>query len=107
MMNKSPIKEAAYELFFGSLSNPNRLAIINLLRNKRMNVSEICESTGFEQTMVSHNLKRLEKCGMVFGEKDGRFKFYRVNNKSIEPILSLIDQHMKQYCCNILGGHCK
>ena len=68
-----------------------------------MNVSEICESTGFEQTMVSHNLKRLEKCGMVFGEKKGRFKYYQVNHESIEPILNLIDKHMKRYCCKVLG----
>ena len=96
----------AYELFFSSLSNPNRLRIVNCLRRREMNVSEICIATGFEQTMVSHNLKRLERCGMVFSEKRGRFKYFKVNNDSIEPILKLIDGHMNKYCCKVLEN-CK
>jgi len=106
MIKQSLVKDAAYELFFTSLSNPNRLAILNAIRKKSRNVSEICTSTGFEQTMVSHNLTRLQRCGMVFAEKKGKFKFYRVNNESIEPILNLIDKHMNKYCCKILEGKC-
>jgi len=60
-----------YKFFFGALANPNRLQIINILRQGKKNVSEICDSTGFEQTMVSHNLKVLEHHGMVFMEKKG------------------------------------
>ena len=104
MKQKSSIKEAAYGLFFSSLGNPNRLKIINLLRKGQKNVSEICKETGFEQTMVSHNLKRLEHCGMVFSEREGKFKFFRVNNESIQPILDLIDKHMDNYCCKIIRG---
>ncbi|MBT4935643.1 winged helix-turn-helix transcriptional regulator [Candidatus Woesearchaeota archaeon] len=102
MTNKS--YNSAYELFFGSLSNPNRLEIINTLRTKSMCVTEVCEKTGFEQTMVSHNLKRLEKCGMVFVEQKGKHRYYSVNKKTITPLLSLIDAHMKKYCCKIVGG---
>ena len=61
---------ATYKLFFGSLANPNRLQIINALREGRQNISEICKATGFERTMVSHNLKRLERCGMITIEKE-------------------------------------
>ena len=102
MNNKSCLQDAAYELFFTSLSNPNRLKILNELRKKRMNVSEICKKTGFEQTMVSHNLKRLEHCGMIFSQKEGRFKYFQVNEESILPILNLIDKHMNQFCCKII-----
>jgi len=68
------------------------------------NVSEICRATGFEQSMVSHNLKELEYHGMVFMQKKGKFRYYSVNEKTITPLLELIDAHMKEYCCQILEG---
>lgn len=93
---------ATYELFFGSLSNPNRLQIINLLRAGPKNVNEICLALGFEQTMVSHNLKRLEKCGMVMVEVQGKFRFYTLNMKTITPLMELIDAHMSMYCSHVV-----
>jgi len=92
-----------YKFFFGALANPNRLQIINVLRRGKKNVSEICSTTGFEQTMISHNLKVLEYHGMVFMEKDGKYRVYSVNRKTIKPLLEFIDSHMEQYCCRILG----
>ena len=106
MIKKSTEKKAvmneAYGIFFTSLANTNRLKMINLLRKGRMNVAEICLKTGFEQTMVSHNLKRLERCGMVFPEKKGKFKYFSVNQKTIKPLLEMIDAHMKRYCCKLV-----
>lgn len=92
----------AYQLFFSTLANDSRLHIINTLRQKPLNVTEICQKTGFEQSMVSHNLKELEYHGMVFPERKGKFKYYKVNEKTIQPLLKLIDAHMKTYCCKIL-----
>ena len=91
-----------YKFFFGALANPNRLQIINILRQGKKNVGEICKATGFEQTMVSHNLKVLEHHGMVFREKEGKYRYYTVNKKTIKPLLEFIDAHMEEYCCKIL-----
>ena len=93
-----------YKLFFGSLANPNRLRIIITLRKEAMNVTEICKKLGFEQTMVSHNLKRLEQCGMVFAEQKGKNRYYSLNNKTIKPLMELIDKHTYQYCRHIVPG---
>ena len=54
--------------------------------------------------MVSHNLKVLEYHGMVFMEKDGKFRYYSVNKKTIKPLLEFIDAHMEEYCCKLLEG---
>jgi len=97
---KQPFK--AYNIFFTSLANPNRLQIINVLRTKERNVSEICEATGFEQTMVSHNLKRLERCGMVTPRQKGKYRYYTLNKKTIGPLMGLIDTHIKHNCCKLL-----
>ncbi|MBI2146729.1 winged helix-turn-helix transcriptional regulator [Candidatus Woesearchaeota archaeon] len=94
----------AYKLFFGTLANDSRLKIVNLLRHGSKNVTEICHATGFEQSMVSHNLKMLEYHGMVFVAKKGKFRQYSLNEKTIKPLVELIDAHMKQYCCKILEG---
>lgn len=96
--------DKAYQMFFGTLANKNRLNIVNSIRQGKKSVSEICQVTGFEQSMVSHNLKNLEYHGMVFKEKKGKFRYYSVNEKTIRPLLELIDTHMKQYCCKILEG---
>lgn len=96
-------KDDAYKLFFSSLANINRLKIINTLRRGKKNVGEVCKLTGFEQTMVSHNLRRLEKCGMVFCEQKGKHRYYAVNKETIMPLLKMIDKHMEKYCCHVLN----
>jgi DNA-binding transcriptional ArsR family regulator len=101
-MMKHSLEE--YRLFFSSLSNPNRLQIITLLRRGKKNVTEISNALGFEQTMVSHNLKRLERCGMVFKEKKGRHRYYMLNRKTITPLMDLIDAHIHHYCVKVLRG---
>ena len=97
---------AVYRLFFGSLSNSNRLKIINTLRDSNKNVTCICKDTGFEQTMVSHNLKRLQKCGMVFVKPNGKERVYSLNQETIKPLMELMDKHTSQYCVHVLDKNC-
>ena len=103
-MNSCKELSGAYGLFFGTMANDSRLKILNVLRHGSKNVSEICKATKFEQSMTSHNLKTLEYHGMVFVQRKGKFKYYRLNQKTIKPLIDLIDAHMKEYCCKILKG---
>lgn len=96
--------EKAYKIFFGTLANKNRLRIINLLRNDTKCVNEICKELDFNQTTISHNLKRLERCGFVFVKKKGKHRYYALNKKAIKPLMSLIDEHMHEYCEKIAMG---
>jgi len=92
----------AYKLFFGTLVSEPRLKIINLLRNGKKNVSEIKEELGTDQSSISHNLARLRKCGFVKSETEKKFRYYRLNEKTIKPLMGLIDKHMSQHCIHIL-----
>lgn len=103
-MKMDSYNKKANQLFFGTLANQSRLEILNVLRNGKKNVSEICKATQFEQSMVSHNLRELEYHGMVFKEKEGKYSYYNLNKKTIRPLLQLIDEHMKEYCCKIAKG---
>lgn len=107
MINKNISKKdlyGAYKLFFNTLSSEPRLKIINLLRKKKMNVSEIQEALGYEQSVISHNLKRLRICGFVSSNVKKKYRYYNLNKKTISPILALIDKHMEKNCLMIIKG---
>ena len=57
--------------FFSTLANPTRLAILEKLRGNPMNVTSLAEAIGQEQSMISHNLKTLERCNLVHSERKG------------------------------------
>lgn len=92
----------AYKLFLGTLVSEPRLKIINMLRDKKKNVSQISKELKMDQTAVSHNLKRLKTCGFVTSEVDKKFRYYKLNEKTIKPLMELIDKHMAGHCIHIL-----
>ena len=92
----------AYKIFFGTLVSESRLKIINLLRKGRKNVSQITASLNLDQTAVSHDLARLRRCGFVSVEIEGKFRNYSLNEKTIRPLMDIIDSHMSHHCIHIL-----
>lgn len=95
----------AYKIFFRTLVSEPRLKIVNLLRNKSMNVTEIIKTLKMNQTAVSHDLARLKKCGFVKSEIKGKFHYYKLNETTINPIMNLIDKHMSNNCIHILRSN--
>lgn len=93
----------AYKLFFGTLTSQSRLEILNLLRKSPKNVSEIQHKLKLERTIISHDLRRLKKCGFVNVEKQGKFRYYSLNEETIEPLMVIIDKHMDKYCRKIIA----
>lgn len=92
----------AYKLFFGTLVSEPRLKIINLLRKGKRNVSEIMSELKIDQTLVSHNLARLKRCGFVKTEIDGKFRYYKLDEETAVPLIDLINRHMSEHCIHIL-----
>lgn len=94
----------AYKIFFGTMVSESRLRIINLLRKGEKNVSEITSALKMDQTSVSHDLARLKNCGFIRPEVKGKFRYYSLNEKTIKPLMDLIDEHMVGNCIHILRG---
>jgi len=92
----------AYKIFFGTLVSKSRLRIINLLRKGKKNVSEIIDNLNMDQTAVSHDLARLRKCGFIISEIYGKYHYYSLNEKTITPLIEIIEKHMSKYCIHIL-----
>jgi DNA-binding transcriptional ArsR family regulator len=97
MAMKKGLSETCY-LFFSTLSNPTRLAILELLRDKPKNVTQISNALGQEQSMVSHNLKPLIRCCFVFTERRWRERVYSLNKETMESLFKVIENHVEKYC---------
>ena len=94
----------SYKIFFGTLVSEHRLKIINCLRKGKKNVSEIVSELKMDQSAVSHNLARLKQCGFVVMENKGKFRYYKLNEKTIRPLMEIIEKHMSGNCIHILNG---
>ncbi|MCW4050919.1 MAG: metalloregulator ArsR/SmtB family transcription factor [Candidatus Bathyarchaeota archaeon] len=103
MMVKQGITNLCYG-FFSTLANPTRLAIIETLSERPMSVTEIVESIGQEQSMVSHNLRPLVQCNFVQVRREGKHRIYTLNQETIEPLLETVQNHFEKYCGN--GVNC-
>lgn len=97
----------SHKLLLRAIANETRFAIISLLKEKPCSVGEIGEKLAFEQSRVSHNLKCLVDCGFVSAEQDGRNRIYTLDDKTVRPMLLLMEKHVERYknhlvACKIL-----
>jgi len=81
-----------------NFANPTNLEIIYLLQKGPMNVKTIVEKTGFEQSTVSHNLKKLSACNIITFEQKGRERLYSLNKETVIPLLKLVENHIETHC---------
>jgi DNA-binding transcriptional ArsR family regulator len=86
--------------FFSTLANPTRLAIIELLDEAPMSVTQMVESLGQEQSMVSHNLRPLVQCKFVKVARQGKSRVYSLNHETLDPVLQAVESHASKFCGN-------
>ena len=63
---------------FHALADPNRRAILSLVRNQRCAVGEIAVELGLSQQIVSHHLKVLRAADLVTGSRSGTRHLFAV-----------------------------
>ncbi|MBN1975925.1 MAG: winged helix-turn-helix transcriptional regulator [Anaerolineae bacterium] len=68
-----------YEDFARALADETRQAILELLTDQELNVSEIAAHFDLSQPTISHHLGLLRRAGVVLTQKKGRYVFYSVN----------------------------
>lgn len=94
---KRGLSETCY-MFFSTLSNPTRLGILEFLSDGPKNVTEISEALNQKQSMISHNLKPLERCGFVFSERRKKERLYSLNRETAEKLFKIFAYHAEKYC---------
>jgi len=78
---------------FKLLSHPMRLQIIYMLEQRTMNVSEIVETLGLEQSAVSHQLTLLRKGHLISTSQIGKMVCYSLNDSHILDIVTEALEH--------------
>ena len=89
------MKDSKYHHFFRNFSNPLKVDIIILLRDRKKSVTEISKELKVEQSKVSHALASLKCCSIVQMKTEGRKRIYSLNRKTILPLLKAIENNVK------------
>ncbi|MBL8311849.1 MAG: winged helix-turn-helix transcriptional regulator [Burkholderiales bacterium] len=76
--------------YFQALSEPTRLQILNLLREKERNVGELAELCGYTSANISRHLSLLMQHGLVSRESRGNSAYYRIADASIYELCDLV-----------------
>ena len=89
--------------FFSTLANLTRITILERLQDGPLNVSGLATLLGQEQSMISHNLKLLEKCNFISSERRGKEKYVFVNESTVPALFALVEAHAHD-SCNVRGA---
>src|SRR5205807_9608074 len=85
-----------------ALADPERLRIINCLREGPRNVTELSGLLQAEIVNVSHHLGVLRHAGVVLDEKQGRFVVYRLHPDVFTPGEGRpAAEHLDLGCCRL------
>ena len=75
-----------------AIAHPMRIAIIDLLNEKQLSVTEIYENLNIEQASASHHLNILKTKGVLSSKRDGKKIFYSLKNQTLTEIIECINR---------------
>ncbi|MEK6875362.1 MAG: metalloregulator ArsR/SmtB family transcription factor [Nanoarchaeota archaeon] len=71
-------------------SNPIRLEILNLLRDKEMSVTELIKMSKLSQSNISQHLSIMKSKDIVSSERTGKNIYYKLSNPKIIKAFDII-----------------
>ena len=90
MENLSPEALAQVAAYFQALSEPARLRLLNLLREKTHSVGELAEATGYSAANVSRHLALLAQHGVLAREVQGTSVYYSIADPAVYELCNLV-----------------
>ena len=85
------------------LAEPARLSILNSLRNRSMNVSELIDETGLSQANLSKHLQLLYTHGFVTRRRQRLWVFYEIADPSVFMLCDILCRQLKRHVA--VRGH--
>jgi DNA-binding transcriptional ArsR family regulator len=76
-----------------ALSSPVRVRLLGYLLSGPHSVSELIETTGWEQSAVSHQLRVLRDHGLVTVHRQGRLRVCAITDEHVATLLDAARQH--------------
>ena len=64
---------------FHALSDPLRLAVVELLRQQELCVCDLCDRLNVSQSKLSFHLKTLKEAALIRPRQEGRWIYYSLN----------------------------
>ena len=78
---------------FHALSEPLRVKVLQLLKNREICVCDLCDILDVSQSKLSFHLKSLKEANLVCARQEGRWIYYSLNQSQFE----FLQQHLAQY----------
>lgn len=79
------------ERIFRALSDPNRRAILGIVREGPRPVGEIAESAGLSQQTASHHLQVLQEAGLAVGTRSGTRHLFAIRSDGLVAARAFLD----------------
>jgi DNA-binding transcriptional ArsR family regulator len=76
---------------FDALGDPNRRAIVELMRESDRSVGELAAALPISRPAVSRHLRLLEEAGLVRGRVDGTRHIYRLDDEGIAALREYLE----------------
>ena len=82
-------------MLFEVLAEPNRRAILDLLRSEERAVGELVEALGLSQPAVSKHLRTLREAGLVAVRSDAQRRLYRLRPEPLRELDSWLSPYRR------------
>jgi len=80
------------------VGDETRVQILLALKKGERCVCEIIEELGKEQSLISHHLQALRRCGLICGRRNGKKIMYRLADPSILELLTDVEKLTNKFC---------
>jgi ArsR family transcriptional regulator len=93
-----PSDEEIYELsdFYKVLGDSTRLKILFALLSSEICVQCLAELLNMNQSAISHQLRVLKQSRLVKFRKEGKFKFYSLDDEHVSQMMVLGMSHLTE-----------
>jgi DNA-binding transcriptional ArsR family regulator len=76
-----------------AIAHPGRRALLRLVLDRELPVSELAKRTGVSQPAASQHLRVLRDAGLIRGRVEGRRRLYRVDLEGLERLRRELDAY--------------
>ena len=90
MLDVAKLEYAASKL--RAIAHPMRIAIIDMLQNKSLSVTEIYNNLNIEQASASHHLNILKNKGLLNSKREGKKIYYSLGTKALSELIDCINR---------------
>ncbi|MEI6445790.1 MAG: metalloregulator ArsR/SmtB family transcription factor [Nostocales cyanobacterium ELA583] len=83
---------------FHALSDPIRISVIELLRQRELCVCDLCDALEINQSKLSFHLKTLKEANLLTARQEGRWIYYSLNISQFQ----ILEKYLAEFHLNPL-----